>query len=343
MIDLNAYAYHLPKERIAQRPVTKRDQSKLLIMDKNKIKHIKFHQIVDEIQKGDLLVGNNSKVIASSLDGRKETGGKVEILFLREINHSDNEWECLLKGRKLRIGSKILLLNGKLIGTILKWKKLGQFIVKFTSKTPIQDLLDEYASITLPPYIKTPQEDLSRYQTVYASKDGSIAAPTAGFHFTKDLIQKIEKKGSKFVKITLHVGYSTFMRLDDDILSKNKMDPEYYSIPQESADVIEECLQQKNRLIIIGTTTMKALESASNKKGAITKLQGWSDLFIAPGYSFKLKIARMLTNFHLPKSSPLLMVCAFAGKERILNAYQEALSKNYRFYSFGDAMFCERG
>ena len=343
MNNLADYNYILPKDRIAQKPAEKRDHSRLLVLENKNIKHRQFYQIIDEIEEGDVFVVNNSKVIASTLKGKKETGGKVEILFLREINSQENEWECLLKGRKLRVGGKLNFLDSQLIGTIMKWKKLGQFIVKFTADTPIQALLNEYASITLPPYIKTPQDDISRYQTVYASKDGSIAAPTAGFHFTRDIIQKMHNNGAKFVEITLHVGYSTFMRLDNEILSNGQMDSEYFTIPTESAAVIEDCLNRNDRLIVVGTTTMKALESATNQNGKIKKLRGWSNLFIAPGYSFNLKISRMVTNFHLPKSSPLLMVCAFAGKERILNAYKEAVSNNYRFYSFGDAMFCDSG
>ncbi|NVM53112.1 MAG: tRNA preQ1(34) S-adenosylmethionine ribosyltransferase-isomerase QueA [Candidatus Helarchaeota archaeon] len=341
MINLEDYNYFLPKEKIAQDPEKKRDHSKLLVMNKNQIKHRLFYQIIEEIEKGDVIVVNNSKVITSILKGRKETGGKVEALFLREIAPAKNEWECLLKGRKLKIEGKLFFLDDRLIGTIVKWKKLGQFIVKFSSDMSIRDILRKHAAIALPPYIKAPQNDISRYQTIYASNEGSIAAPTAGFHLTHELIRKIEKKGSKLVELTLHVGYSTFMPLNKEILSNHTMDPEYFFIPDDSVATIEKCQNQNYRLFVVGTTTLKALESATNSKGKITRLNGWSDLFIVPGYRFKSKIARMITNLHMPKSSPLLMVCAFAGKERILHAYQEALSKNYRFYSFGDAMLVD--
>ncbi|NVM28083.1 MAG: tRNA preQ1(34) S-adenosylmethionine ribosyltransferase-isomerase QueA [Candidatus Helarchaeota archaeon] len=342
MIKLEDYDYILPKEKIAQHPAQKRDRSKLLVIIHNQIKHKHFYQIGDEIEKGDVIVVNNTKVISSILKGQKETGGKIEAVFLREIDPQSNEWECLLKGRKLRIGGKILFSNDQLMGTIIEWKKFGQFVVRFSSVKPVEEFLKERGVIALPPYIKAPQDDLSRYQTIYASQEGSIAAPTAGFHFTPELIQNIEKRGAKFVELTLHVGYSTFMPLNNEILLNHKMEPEYFIIPPDTIATIEECQHQNYRLIVIGTTTLKALESAVNNKGKITKVNGWSDLFITPNYSFKSDISRMVTNFHMPKSSPLLMVCAYAGKERIFNAYQEALSNNYRFYSFGDAMLIDR-
>jgi S-adenosylmethionine:tRNA ribosyltransferase-isomerase len=344
MIKLNDYDYFLPKEKIAQYPEKKRDHSKLMILTKNQIQHIFFYQLIDEIKSGDVFVVNNSKVIASNLKGKKETGGKIECLFLREINHDTNLWECLLKGRKLKVGGKILFLNGGLIGTIMQWQKVGQFLVEFRSNEPIQEILKENAAIILPPYIKAVQNDISRYQTVYASIDGSVAAPTAGFHFTPELIQQIEKKGAKFVSLTLHVGYSTFRPLTDEIFAgQETMDPEYFSLSQPSSiEIIENCIQQGHRLIAVGTTTLKALESVFDSKGKVTRQEGWSDIFIAPGYKFKSAVSQMITNFHMPKSPPLLMVCGFAGKERIFQAYQEAISKNYRFYSFGDAMFVDK-
>ena len=339
---LKDYDYDLPSKRIAQYPPEKRDQSKLMVVEQKQIKHRKFYQIFDEIEEGDVLLVNNSKVIASKLKGKKETGGKLEGLFLREIDPEKNIWECLLKGRKLREGIKIEFLDGQLTGTIVKWKKFGQFLVEFSSTKPIKALLQEHATITLPPYIKAEQKDLTRYQTIYASIEGSIAAPTAGFHFTPELIQKIKAKGAKFVNITLHVGYSTFMPLTNEILSIHTMDPEYFSISSETLDVVQGCLDQKKQLIAVGTTTLKALESATDKIGNIKQLEGWSDLFVSPGYSFRSGITRLITNFHMPKSSPLLMVCAYAGKRRVFDAYQEAILKYYRFYSFGDAMFIDK-
>jgi len=344
MMNLEDYDYNLPKEKIAQYPEQRREYSKLMIIEKNSIKHKIFYKIVDEINEGDVIVVNNSKVVASNLKGQKETGGKIECLFLREIDPGKSLWECLIKGRRLRSGTKIRFLNNQLIGKIINWKQFGEFLIEFTSNEPIKDILRANADITLPPYIKTFQDDITRYQTVYASVEGSIAAPTAGFHFTPNLIQKIKKKGARFITLTLHVGYSTFMPLTNEILAgQEKIDPEYFSISQPfSIENIENCLQQGHRLIAVGTTTLKALESAVDTKGEITRVEGWSDVFIAPGYRFKSGVSQMITNFHMPKSSPLLMVCAFAGKERILHAYQEAISKNYRFYSFGDAMFVDK-
>ena len=343
MADLENYDYFLPKVRIAQHPAIQRDHSNLMLIKKETIEHRIFYQIIEEIEAGDVLVVNNSKVVASSLEGQKETGGRVECVFLREVNPEKMMWECILQGRKMRNGSKIEFLDGKLKGTILKWIKFGQFLIEFQAEVPINTLLRDYASITLPPYIKAPQKDLSRYQTTYASVDGSIAAPTAGFHFTPELMQKIEKKGAKFVPITLHIGYSTFMHLTDEILSDGKIgEDEYFVIPNESIIEIEKCQNENRQLIAVGTTSLKALESAINRKGAITQLEGWSDLFISPGYSFKSGITHMITNFHMPKAPPLLMVCAFAGKDRILHAYQEAIANGYRFYSFGDAMFVDK-
>ncbi len=343
MADLEIYDYLLPKDRIAQHPATQRDHSKLMIVKKDTIEHRIFHQIIEEVEAGDLFIVNNSRVIASSLEGQKETGGQVECVFLREVDSEKATWECILKGRRMKKGTKIFFLDGKLKGTILNWIKFGQFLIEFHSEVPIKNLLHEYASITLPPYIRAPQEDLSRYQTTYASVEGSIAAPTAGFHFTPELIQKIEKKGAKFVAITLHVGYSTFMHLTNEMLTDGKMsEREYFSIARSNIELIEKCRAQNRQLIAVGTTTLKALESATSSNGKITQLEGWSNLFIAPGYSFKSGVTQMVTNFHMPQSPPLLMVCAFAGKIRIFQAYQEALAQNYRFYSFGDVMFVDR-
>lgn len=342
MINLDDFDYELPKERIAQYPEKIRDRSKLMVLQQKLIDHRVFYQIVDEIEKGDLIILNNSKVIAANLKGMKETGGKIEILFLKEIDSEKKIWECLIKGKKLRPGVKLILNEGLLKGTILEWKMLGQFIVQFSSNESIKKILNKHAEIVLPPYIKAIQDDLSRYQTVYATMEGSVAAPTAGFHLTHELINKIEKKGGKFSRITLHVGYSTFMSLNNEILSSHEMDPEYFLVSPSLNRQMQESQDANARIIALGTTTLKALESAVDNKGRINTLNGWSTLFISPGYKFKSRISHLITNFHMPKSSPLLMVCAFAGKDRIFSAYKEALANNYRFYSFGDAMFVDK-
>ncbi|MHA1267300.1 MAG: tRNA preQ1(34) S-adenosylmethionine ribosyltransferase-isomerase QueA [Candidatus Helarchaeota archaeon] len=342
MINLEDYDYNLPPDKIAQYPAEKRDHSRLLILTKDQIKHLRFFQIIHEINAGDIIIINNSKVIGTKLIGRKETGGKIECIFLKEIDPTTNRWDCLLKGRKLRIGTRITFFDNILYGIIKEWKKFGQFEVEFFSKRALHEILKAKALITLPPYIKAPQKDLTRYQTIYSCKEGSVAAPTAGFHFTPALMKKIEQKGAKFVQLTLHVGYSTFMPLNEEILQTHKMDSEYFSISPTAANLINQAVSDQNRLIAVGTTTLKALESATDATGKITKLYGWSNLFISPGYRFNSKVTRLITNFHMPKSSPLLMVCAFSGRNRILKAYQEALSNGYRFYSFGDAMLIDR-
>lgn len=341
-LNLEDYSYDLPPARIAQYPAETRDQSNLLVSKVNRLLHLKFFQIISELQSGDLLVINNSKVVPSQLRGTKETGGKVECLFLRESDSTNQIWECLLKGRNLKVGMQISFLNDQISARIVRWKKFGQFELELSSPHRIQDLLKTHAKITLPPYIKAPHEDFSRYQTIYSSTEGSIAAPTAGFHFTEPLLKQIREKGVYIIPITLHVGYSTFMPLSQEILTQHQIDAEYFFIPRKSANIINDALQdQKGRIIAVGTTTLKTLESAANGKGKLTKLEGWSDLFISPGYVFKTAVKNLITNFHMPKSSPLLMVCAFAGKERLFAAYREALSRDYRFYSFGDAMLIE--
>jgi S-adenosylmethionine:tRNA ribosyltransferase-isomerase len=343
MLDLKNYDYVLSKDRIAQYPAAQRDHSKLMIVKKASIDHRIFHQIIEEVEAGDLFVVNNSKVIASSLEGQKESGGRIDCVFLRAVNPEGTIWECILKGRRVKKDSKIQFLDGKLKGHVLNWIKFGQFLIEFQSEVPVKNLLREYASITLPLYIRALQQDFSRYQTTYASIEGSIAAPTAGFHFSPELIQKIEKKGAKFVAITLHVGYSTFMHVTDEMLTTRKTgEIEYFSIAPASIEAIEKCKTENRHLIAVGTTTVKTLEAATSNSGRITQSDGWSDLFIAPGHSFKSGVTRMLTNFHMPQSPPLLMICAFAGRERIFQAYQEAIAQNYRFYSFGDAMLVDR-
>lgn len=343
MKDLKNYDYVLSKDRIAQYPAAQRDLSKLMVVKGASIEHRIFHQIIEEVEAGDLFVVNNSKVIASSLEGQKESGGRIDCVFLRGVNPEGTIWECILKGRRVKKDSKLSFLDGKLKGRVLNWIKFGQFLIEFQSEVPVKNLLSEYASITLPLYIRAPQQDFSRYQTTYASIEGSIAAPTAGFHFSPELIQKIEKKGAKFAAITLHVGYSTFMHVTNEMLTSRKTgEMEYFSITPSSIEAIEKCRTENKQLIAVGTTTLKTLEAATSNNGKITQSDGWSDLFIAPDYSFKSGVTRMVTNFHMPQSPPLLMVCAFAGRDRIFRIYQEAIAQNYRFYSFGDAMLVDR-
>ncbi len=319
--------YELPRELIAQEPIEERSRSRLMVLwsKDDKIEHRYFYEITDYLEKGDVLVVNNSKVVKAKLIGRKPTGGKVEALLVKRVD--DKTWKVLLKGKKLRDGMEIYFkdLKAKVI-------KNDETYLKFDREINFDDL-EIYGETPLPPYIKNPKIDHERYQTVYAEKLGSIAAPTAGMHFTKDLLRELEKKGVRIAKITLHVGTATFKPLDKNY----KPEPEAYEVSKEAAEIINEGLE-KARVFAVGTTVVKTLETVA-EDGRVLSKSGFSDLFIEPGYEFKLKYGGMITNFHLPKSSNILLVAAFVGSvDKILRAYKIAIEKRYRFYSFGDAM-----
>ncbi len=317
---LEEFDYHLPKERIAQEPVMPRDKCKLLILKCDGIEHRIFSDILDYIHEGDVLVLNDSKVIKARIYGRKFTGGKIELLL---ISQKGEYYECLIGG-KVKEGTKFYV--GEYEGEVIS-KDGGRCLVKL----PIT--LEEWerlGKMPTPPYIKKEVERDEHYQTVYAREKGSIAAPTAGLHLTEELLEKIRKKAD-IAFITLHVGLATFMPVRD--ISTHRMEKEYYYISQEAAEKIN----SGKRVIAVGTTVMRALESAS-KDGAVFPSDGYTDIFIYPGYKFQSPVDIMITNFHMPKSSPLLMVSAFAGRDRIMKAYEEALKRDYRFLSFGDAM-----
>jgi len=320
-MNLNNYSYSLPESLIAQKPTIPKDNCRLLILDK-KIQHHKFKNIIEFLKKGDVLVLNDTKVTYSKIYGQKETGSKAEVILLKKLK--DNIFEAKIKTKNPLINTKILFKGG--FAKIISQKNIDTFIIELSNIK----ILNE-AVLPTPPYIKSKIKD-SDYQTIFSKKEGSLAAPTAGLHFTKSLLKKIEQKGIKIVYITLHVSYGTFKNIDN--IKEYIMDPEYYEISQNSAETIN---NRSGRLIVCGTTTLKALETSSKNKKIIPG-NNWSTIFIYPPYNFKSGTDILITNFHLPKSTLILLTCAFGGTKRILNAYNTAVKKNYKFYSLGDAM-----
>ncbi len=348
MFSLTDYSYHLPQEQIAQQPLAQREQSKLLCMDRESgsLSHHKFCEICEMLLPSDVLVINNTEVIPGRLFGKKDTGGKAEVLILDYGNGTKNSGicKCLIKASKgLRKGARLFFQDG----TIAEITDVNDGIhtVKFSCNGgDFEDMLYRIGKTPLPPYILRNQEvvspcdDRTTYQTVYASQKGAIAAPTAGFHFSASLLEKIKSKGVKVVAITLHVGYGTFLPVRVSDIREHRMHSERYSVSEQTVEVINRAKTEGSRVIAVGTTCVRTLEYASDAKGNVRVGAGECDLFIYPGYSFRVADA-MITNFHLPESTLLMLVSAFAGREKILNAYKEAIEKNYRFYSYGDAMF----
>jgi len=342
---LSDFFYKLPPSLIAQHPVERRDQSRLMVVDRKdgSIQHTVFSEILHYLLPGDLLVMNDTKVFPARLTGRKTSGGKVEMLLLRKI--SQNQWETLIKGgAKIRVGTKILLGQGQASGIVTAKLSQGKGLIDFSCEEgEFLNFVRQYGEVPLPPYIKRDQatplteEDRERYQTVYARYEGSIAAPTAGLHFTQELLQKIVDHQITIASLTLHVGWGTFNPIRADEVEEHHMESEVYEISEEVAHLIHKSKERHGRAIAVGTTTTRALESASDEKGNVRPGQATSDLFIYPGYRFKV-VDTLVTNFHLPGSTLLLLVSAFAGRELILNAYREAIAHQYRFYSYGDAM-----
>jgi S-adenosylmethionine:tRNA ribosyltransferase-isomerase len=325
------FDYDLPKELIAQSPIEPRDASRLMVLGRT-LEHRYFSDILDYLEKGDTLVLNDSRVIPAKLKGKKSTGGHVEALV---VSKSRDGNECLIQGKNIREGTQIYF--GELEATVLEVKKdnMGvRYLVDFNCNGNLNDILEKVGEAPLPPYIKQKLDDRERYQTVYARENGSIAAPTAGLHFTDGLLDMIRKKGVSIAYVTLHVSPGTFTPVKVEDIQEHIMEPEYISVNKESADIIN---STEGKLIAAGTTTAKALES-SCMDGRITAKEDLSRLFIYPPYRFISRIDALITNFHLPKSTLLMLVSAFAGRERLLTAYSEAISNSYRFYSFGDAM-----
>ena len=321
---IEKYDYYLPKQLIAQRPVEPRDSSRLMVVG-NTIEHRHFYDIVEYLNENDLLVFNNSRVIRARVKGNKETGGKVELLFLS----NEKDPDILVKGKNVRPGTRIYI--GEIKGTVRE-KKEG--ICKIDFKDDVSNIIDKYGEVPLPPYIKEHLENSERYQTIYSKVQGSVAAPTAGLHFTENLLNSIQRKGVKISFITLHISYSTFKPLNESEIVEGKLHEEYYHIDDETAMTIN---NRQGRLFAVGTTVVRTLESSS-KNGKIIPGAFKTDLFIREGYNFQSGIDALITNFHIPRSSLLMLVTAFGGYERIMNAYKIAVENNYRFYSFGDAM-----
>lgn len=333
------FDYYLPEELIAQHPADKRDFSRLMVVDRKtgqrEDKH--FYDIIDYLNEGDLLVMNDTRVIPARLFGHRE-GKEEEIeVFLLE-NIEKDKWEVLVRpGKKMKIGTKCIF-SDELSLEVVDIKEDGNRIVEFSYEGIFQEILDRLGNMPLPPYIKEKLKDKERYQTVYSKNPGSVAAPTAGLHFTKELLKKIEEKGVKLAYITLNVGLGTFRPVKVDDVKNHKMHSEFYQISKETADLINETKKNNKRIISTGTTTTRTLESVYKKNGEIKEDSGWTDIFIYPGFEFKV-IDCQITNFHLPKSTLIMLVSALSTKEIILDAYKDAVEKKYRFFSFGDAMF----
>ena len=334
------FDYDLPLSLIAQSPIKDRDSSKLMVLDRfnGKIKHEIFHNIIDYLHKGDVLVLNDTKVIPARLIGTKEvTNATIEILLLRNID-GDN-WECLVKpAKRVKEGTIISFGDGKLKAKCIKVLDDGIRHFTLIYEGILYEILDELGTMPLPPYIKKTLKDKDRYQTVYAKNIGSAAAPTAGLHFTKELLKSIEEKGITICYITLHVGLGTFRPVNVSNVKEHKMHSEFYMISSEVANILNKAKKDKRRIISVGTTTTRTLETVMSKYNTFKECSGYTDIFIYPPYEFK-GIDALITNFHLPKSTLIMLVSAFCSKEKILNAYNEAIKNNYRFFSFGDAMF----
>lgn len=336
------FDYDLPQELIAQDPLEQRDSSRLLILDKEtgERTHKIFHDIIDYLHEGDCLVINNTKVIPARLIGEREgTGGKVEVLLLKR--RSDNVWETLVKpGKKARPGMRLSFGGGLLHAEVQEVVDEGNRLIRFEYEGIFEEILDQLGQMPLPPYITHQLKDKNRYQTVYAKYEGSAAAPTAGLHFTEELLEQIQAKGVKIARVTLHVGLGTFRPVKVEDVTEHHMHTEFYHVSEEAADIINETKKQGGRVICVGTTSCRTIESAADDQGIVHATEGDTDIFIYPGYQFKV-LDCLITNFHLPESTLLMLVSALAGKENIMAAYREAVEMRYRFFSFGDAMFIE--
>lgn len=339
-MDVKDFDYDLPEELIAQDPLEDRSSSRLMVLDKKtgEVSHHVFKEIVKYLRPGDCLVLNNTKVIPARLFGVKEgTMAKIEILLLKR--RQNDVWETLVKpGKKAKPGTKIIFGDGLLTGEVIDVVDDGNRLIQFSYEGIFEEILDKLGQMPLPPYITHQLKDKKRYQTVYAKYDGSAAAPTAGLHFTKELLQQVKDKGVDIAEVTLHVGLGTFRPVKVDNVLDHHMHSEFYMVSQEAADKINNAKKNGGRIISVGTTSTRTLEAASDENGMLKERSGWTDIFIYPGYSFKV-IDCLITNFHLPQSTLVMLVSALAGREHVLNAYKEAVEERYRFFSFGDAMF----
>lgn len=336
------FYYDLPEELIAQDPIEDRSSSRLMLIDKKtgQIEHKIFRDIIDYLHEGDCLVLNNTKVIPARLIGeKKSTGGKVEVLLLKR--NENNTWETLVKpGRSARVGQRLVFGDGLLEAEVIGISEKGNRYIKFYFDGIFEEILDQLGQMPLPPYITHELKDKNRYQTVYAKHEGSAAAPTAGLHFTDDLLKQIESKGITIANVTLHVGLGTFRPVKEDNILEHHMHSELYQISKEEADKINKAKINGGRVICVGTTSCRTVESAANEEGLVVPGSKDTDIFIYPGYKFKV-LDCLITNFHLPESTLIMLVSALAGRKNILNAYETAVKERYRFFSFGDAMFIQ--
>ena len=330
--------YDLPEELIAQTPLEQRDTSRLLVMDRRSgsVSHKRFYDIIDYLHPGDCLVMNDSRVLPARLLGNRPTGGAVELLLLKDLG--DKKWECLAKpGRKLQEGQEVIFGDGKLTATVVQVQDDGNRVVEFHYDGIFLEVLEQLGKMPLPPYIKAELQDQERYQTVYSRAVGSAAAPTAGLHFTRELLDKIRQKGIKTAFVTLHVGLGTFRPVKAEEITDHHMHSELCMLSKETAQVLNETRISGGRIICVGTTSCRTLESLVNDDGTFEERSKWTEIFIYPGYRFKA-MDGLITNFHLPESTLVMLVSAFAGREHVLSAYEQAVQERYRFFSFGDAM-----
>lgn len=334
------FYYELPEELIAQDPLEDRSSSRLLVLDKEfgAVSHHVFKEITDYLHKGDCLVINDTKVIPARLIGSKVgTEAKIEVLLLKR--KENNIWETLVKpGKKARVGTKISFGEGLLVGEVIDVVEEGNRLIQFSYEGIFEEILDQLGQMPLPPYITHQLKDRERYNTVYAAHEGSAAAPTAGLHFTPELLQKIEEKGVDIARVTLHVGLGTFRPVKVDEITDHHMHSEFYQIDEEAAEKINRAHDGGGRVICVGTTSCRTIESAADENGHLKACSGWTEIFIYPGYQFKV-LDCLITNFHLPESTLIMLVSALAGREHVMEAYEEAVKERYRFFSFGDAMF----
>ena len=330
--------YDLPEELIAQTPLEQRDTSRLLVLDKatGAVKHQHFYDVIDYLKPGDCLVMNDSRVLPARLLGHRPTGGAVEVLLLRDLG--DKKWECLCKpGRKMQVGHEVIFGDGELTATVVEVQETGNRVVEFHYEGIFLEVLERLGKMPLPPYIKAELADQERYQTVYSREVGSAAAPTAGLHFTNELLDKIREKGVETAFVTLHVGLGTFRPVKAEEISEHHMHSELCMISSETAEILNDTKAKGGRIICVGTTSCRTLESLVNEDGSFESKSKWTEIFIYPGYQFRA-MEGLITNFHLPESTLVMLVSAFAGRENVLNAYNQAVAERYRFFSFGDAM-----
>lgn len=334
------FDFYLPEELIAQCPLKERDSSRFMVVDRKtgEIEDKVFHDVIDYLEKGDTLVLNNTRVMPARLIGEKEeTGGKIEFLLLKRIE--GDKWECLAKpGKKAKVGAMFTFGEGKLKAVVREIGLEGNRVIEFIYNGIFEEILDELGQMPLPPYIHEKLDDRERYQTVYSKEKGSAAAPTAGLHFTEDLLEKIREKGVNIAFVTLHVGLGTFRPVKVESIDEHIMHSEYYELDEENAKIINDTKKRGNRVIAVGTTSTRTLETIGNENGEVRAQSGWTNIFIFPGYKFNI-VDALITNFHLPESTLIMLVSALAGKENIMNAYKKAVEEKYRFFSFGDSMF----